>query len=324
MNTNGSSVTNISNNAFCDRSPVWSPNGGKIAFMSERNGDWDIYIMNPDGTDQRPLAGNPGIDRAPAWSPNGSRLAWESHVSGTPNIWMCDADGGGSRPVIRREMPLIIERAEEEGIEQVEQVVPNNAFYLTEPVWSPDGKRIASVGLSDNQMVFVLDVDGSRMFELIPWLQGAGNLCWSPDGTRLALSWRTAPQETERSGILVIKADGTEQTTDENPHFLVDVTPQGPRLGGARRSGMPTWYAHGSAQPRRVVKTFASLAWSPDSTALAFSSDMDRSGAFYVYTISPDGGEPRRLNGTKSAWPNEITWRPQQNSSRSLQKQNKR
>ena len=71
-----------------------------------------------------------------------------------------------------------------------------------------------------------------------------------------------------------------------------------------------TWYSHGSAQPRRVVKTFGALAWSPDGTTLAFSSDMDPSGAFYVYTISPDGGEPQRLDGTMSALPQEVMWNP--------------
>jgi len=59
-----------------------------------------------------------------------------------------------------------------------------------------------------------------------------------------------------------------------------------------------------------VVKTFVSLAWSPDGRKLAFSSDIDPSGAFYVYTMRPDDSEPRRLDATESAWPNEITWRP--------------
>ena len=58
------------------------------------------------------------------------------------------------------------------------------------------------------------------------------------------------------------------------------------------------------------MKTFASLGWSPDGKTLAFTSDMDPSGAFYVYTIDPDGGKPQRLDQTRSAWPNEIMWHP--------------
>jgi len=134
------------------------------------------------------------------------------------------------------------------------------------------------------------------------------NLAWSPDGTKLAGSFRTAPQETDRSGILVVKADGT----DDKPHgeFIVDVTPRGPRLTKALRPGIPTWYSHGSAEPRRVLKTFTSLRWSPDGTTLAFSSDLDVSGAFYVYTVPAAGGRPVMLKATQSAWPNQIDWRP--------------
>jgi len=135
---------------------------------------------------------------------------------------------------------------------------------------------------------------------------GIDNVTWSPDGEWLAGTLRCAPQESERSGIFVMEANGTDF------HWIVDVSPQGPRLGGADRAGLITWYSHGSAQPRRVVKTFTSLAWSPDGKTLAFSSDMDPSGAFYVYTISPQGGKPERLDVTKSAWPNEIAWQPRQ------------
>ncbi len=88
----------------------------------------------------------------------------------------------------------------------------------------------------------------------------------------------------------------------------MDVTPTGPRLGGARRKGLNTWYSHGSAQPRRVVKSFGSLAWAADGKTLAFSSDMDPNGAFHVYMVSTDGGKPERLAPSKSAWPNQISW----------------
>ena len=186
----------------------------------------------------------------------------------------------------------------------------DNIFYQMDPVWSPDGGRIAAVvvGPYSSRMVVVIEADGSRMLQLIKWLPSVDDLAWSPDGTRLAGAWRTAPSETERSGIFVVKTDGT----DKNRHgqWLVDVTPQGPRLGGARRHGLMSWYSHGSAQPRRVVKTFCSLAWSPDGKTIAFSSDIHESGAFYVYTISAEGGKPTRIELARSAWPQEIMWRP--------------
>ena len=314
MNADGSETTNLSDNDFCDRYPRWSPDGKTIALVSNRTGDWDIHVMNADGSDQRRLAGNPGRDRAPDWSPDGKHLAWESHVSGTPNIWICDADGENSRPLIAPEGKLAIAEGNVGknkvfNFAEVAWPFADNTFYLMDPVWSPDGGRIAAVavGAHSASMVVVLDADGSRMLQVIKWLPSAADVTWSPDGTHLAGAWRTAPQETERSGIFVIKADGT----DKDPHgkWLVDVAPRGPRLGGARRHGLMSWYSHGSARPRRVVKTFTSLAWSPDATTLAFSSDMDPSGAFYVYTIPVAGGEPTRIESARSAWRQQIMWR---------------
>ena len=288
---------NLSNNGYCDRSPVWSPEGGRIAFVSDRSGDWDVWVMDVDGNDQRRLAGNPGLDCAPSWSPDGTRLLWESHVAGSPSIWICDADGGNSRPLISPDRPLTRVPLHEG---EVRRSFPDNWHYLRNAVWSPDGKRIAAAGIHE---VVVLDADGSRLVEVVPWMMGLGRLAWSPDGTQLAGTARTAPAETERSGVFIVRPG------QRNYRWLAEATPTGPRLGAAQRRPLSTWYSHGSARPRRVIKTFESLCWSPDGTTLAFSSDMDPSGAFYVYTVPADGGAPKRLEATKSAWPNEIAWR---------------
>ena len=314
MNDDGSEATNLSGNSFCDRSPRWSPDGKKIAFISDRTGDWDVYAMNANGSSQHRIAGNQGLDRAPVWSPDGQTIAWESHVSGMPNIWVSNEDGQNSRPLIAPDKRLKIVQGKVGHNEVFNFAVAqwpfaDNTVWLTDPVWSPKGKRIAAILLNSYfNSVVVIKTDGSQMINLIQELPGAGNLAWSPDGTQLAGTWRTAPSETERSGIFVVKTDGTDES--RYGQWLVDVTPQGPRMGGGQRSGLMSWYSHGSALPSRVVKTFVSLSWSPDGQTIAFSSDMDPSGAFYVYNIPAEGGEPTRIEITRSAWPQQIMWNP--------------
>ena len=55
--------------------PMWSPDGTRLAFSSNRDGDWDIYVMNADGSRVRQLVDSPGLDDKPQWSPDGSRIS---------------------------------------------------------------------------------------------------------------------------------------------------------------------------------------------------------------------------------------------------------
>ncbi len=69
MNADGSGVTNLSNHRADDFGPAWSPDGSRIAFSSDRDGNFEVYVMNADGSGQTRLTDNPGIDTNPAWSP---------------------------------------------------------------------------------------------------------------------------------------------------------------------------------------------------------------------------------------------------------------
>ncbi len=60
---------NLTNNPALDSSPSWSPDGNRIAFYSERDGNYEIYVMNTDGTGQRNLTNNPAWDSSLFWSP---------------------------------------------------------------------------------------------------------------------------------------------------------------------------------------------------------------------------------------------------------------
>jgi hypothetical protein len=94
---------------------------GLIAFVSNRDGNDEIYVMNPDGSNQRRLTNTPGEDWHPAWLPDGTRILFQCTSGGTFNVCVINADGSG--------YTQITNWTKDEGLAQ-------------RPVWSPDGSKI--------------------------------------------------------------------------------------------------------------------------------------------------------------------------------------
>ncbi len=65
MNSDGTGPQNLSANSGDDREPCFSPDGSKIVFSSNRDGNWEIYVMNQDGSDPKNISNNPATDRMP-------------------------------------------------------------------------------------------------------------------------------------------------------------------------------------------------------------------------------------------------------------------
>ena len=102
------------------RNPSWSPDGSQIAFDSDRDGNWEIYVMDADGSNPTNLTNNAADDQRPAWSPDGSKIAFHSNRDGNlDEIYVMDADG--SNPIR----------------------LTNNTDNDHCPSWSPDGSKIA-------------------------------------------------------------------------------------------------------------------------------------------------------------------------------------
>jgi Tol biopolymer transport system component len=109
MNADGSNQTRITNNTANDWAPAWSPKGTQIAFMSNRDGNWEIYIMNTDGSNQKRLTDNSAMDGLPAWSPDGTRIAFLRIRGDKSDVYVMDANGNNQvciAPDIKHDMPL--------------------------------------------------------------------------------------------------------------------------------------------------------------------------------------------------------------------------
>ncbi len=92
-NADGSNPRQITTHAN-DAAPRWSPNGGQIAFHSDRDGNWEIYVINVDGTWLRRVTINPTTDIMPVWSPDGLRIAFRSDRGGKGAVWVTSGIGG--------------------------------------------------------------------------------------------------------------------------------------------------------------------------------------------------------------------------------------
>jgi TolB protein len=90
MNADGSNVRRLTNHPAVDYWPVWSPDGKRIAFTSNRDGNYEIYVMNADGSAPRNVTQNPAQDNYATWSPAGKRIAFISNRSGGYDVYVMD------------------------------------------------------------------------------------------------------------------------------------------------------------------------------------------------------------------------------------------
>ncbi|HEY8541383.1 MAG TPA: hypothetical protein VIL29_03295, partial [Pseudothermotoga sp.] len=111
----------------------------KIAFVSKRNGNFEIYTINEDGTGLKRLTSNKNDDIKPQWSPDGKRIMYLSKKGKEFAIRVMNNDGSG----------------------QVE--VARNCASDYPPSWSPDGAKILFVAKSKNKnIICTVDADGSN------------------------------------------------------------------------------------------------------------------------------------------------------------------
>jgi TolB protein len=151
-------------------SPIYAkaPTTPKILFTSLRDGNSEIYIMNPDGSEQVNLTQHPAIDQQPVWSPTGEQILFISNrrdfrPRGRRDLYLMDPDGSNVRRVFKKKI---------EG-------------WRVSPSWSPDGKQIAyrqKYGANGTMGTYIATL-GEQDEEF--FVKGSAP-AWSPDGTEIA------------------------------------------------------------------------------------------------------------------------------------------
>ena len=250
---------------------------GRIAFASDRDGNWEIYVMNADGTGVTRLTDDPAEDRWPSWSPDGRRIAFVSDRDGDDEIYVMNAVGS-----------------------EVTQLTHNDVNEWS-PSWSPDGRRIAFGSYLKGLQIYVMNADGSKLTRLTDNVGGAQVPSWSPDGRHIAFSLALD------GAMYVMNADGADQArlTDVQAWDLYpNWSPDGRRIAFvSNRDGNYEIYvmsADGADQTRLTDNESDDErpSWSLDGRRISFASNRD--GDWDIYVMNSDGSGVTPLTDNES------------------------
>jgi TolB protein len=183
MDSTGDHLRALTDNHADDISPMWSPDGTQIAFISYRNGNAEIYLVEADcapdecETRARRLTLSLGLDLLPVWSPDSRRIAFMSDRGGDLEIYIMDANCS--------DLPA--------GCGNNARNLTRNDVHDGSPAWSPDGRWIAFVSQREGSIdLYLMDTEclaegcSRQTRRLTDDAAGERNPIWSPDSGWIA------------------------------------------------------------------------------------------------------------------------------------------
>jgi Tol biopolymer transport system component len=272
--------------------PATAAVNGKIAFVSSRDGNNEIYTVNPDGTSQTRLTNNAASDTAPAWSPDGKKIAFTSDRDGNNEICVMNADGTSQK------------------------CITMSSASDSEPTWSPDGKKIAFTSNRDgNNEIYIMNLDGTSQTRITMNAGSDSNPAWSPDGKKIAFV--SVGEGNKYGDVYMMNADGTEQTRlTKDPRWYSSPkwSPDGTKIavdGTDIASLIFVMNTDGTGETCLTplgpnnLDPFTGPDWSPDGKKIAYTSGYEN---FYVdnmgwvnteiYVMNADGTGKTRISNT--------------------------
>lgn len=187
VNTDGTGLTQLTFEAADDFLPSWSPDGARMAFVSNRDEHSEVYVMNADGSSPLRLTFDGINEASPSWSPSSNKILFESDRSGPLMIWSMTPAGDSLTPLISGSNPewspsgskFLFKRDGQVYVSttadgsSVHEITSDSAFHF-QPRWSPDESRIAfATTRSGSEEIWTVSAtDGGGAIQLTPDAQG--------------------------------------------------------------------------------------------------------------------------------------------------------
>lgn len=246
---------------------------GTIAFQTERNGNWDIYLIKGNGQNVRGLpTSDVNRNTHPAWRPDGEMIAYHTDQTGEA---------------------LAVARVEPKNF--VARITnPQDVGVRSLPDWSPDGSQLVFFG-SQEQNLYKINRDGSGLTELVANTFSVLETTWSPSGRHVAFTARIDP---DPQSAWTVQADGSNlvKLIDNNFNsFFPDWSPDGSRIVFvSQHTGLFVADADGSNRTQISNDGGARyLEWSPSGDQILFENGGN------LFLVNPDGTERRQLTDSE-------------------------
>ncbi len=249
----------------------------QIAFVSNRDGNKEIYLMDYDGSNQRRITFHKSLTISPDWAPDNDRLVYTSFAKGTSDLYIVNRRGGGR---IR---------------------LTTGVNLNISPTFSPDGQDIAFVGsVNGNPDIYLIRDNGTNLRRLTSNSSIESTPSWSQTGRQLAFT-------SSRNGtpqIYVMDAEGTNVrriSFDGDWNDDAVWSPAGDELAYTSRVNgrFQIRVMNLSSRQSRIIAGEGSNeqpTWAPDGKSLVFMSN--RNGNWQIYRVKADGTDLRLLTSS--------------------------
>ena len=257
--------------------PVFAkaPTTPKILFTSTRDGNRDVYIMDPDGSEQVNLTQHRADDQQAVWSPTGEQILFVSDRGGARDLYLMDPDGSKVRRVFKFKME----------------------DWRIDPTWSPDGEQFAYARVNSKNFIFDIYITtlGKQEGELL--VRGAYP-GWSPDGTEIACV------VGGRITLINVRTGAQKQLLPKKAQFWQNA----PSWSAAGNKLVFSWNKNPLPPDHRLGIDAVPRAWQAKETVYIVNRDgtgfqqlVDEAGPYAQYpALSPNGDEvlyTQEING---------------------------